>query len=143
MKADEARELLQELAKSLRTNPNQFTFAVNLTVENITGLHSVASAPGAIGTSVVMGAGASGTGMHITAGITDADISIAQGIADEASKAQMLSAAAEIERIAEEVAKEPPNHNRIAEVVAALSKLAVPGIVLAVVQAILRLALPG
>lgn len=131
------------MARSLRNDPNQFSYQVNLTVENITGLHSVASAPGAIGTSVVMGPGASGTGIKVTAGITDADISFANGLADAAAKAHILSAAATIEAIADELTKGGRDSKNIGALLANLSKLAVPAVVAGVVQAIIQLTVPG
>ena len=135
----EAAQVLLELAASLRANPDQFNYAVNINVGSITGLHASASAPGSTGMSVVLGPGASGTGVHIQAGIHQADIEFAEAAATEAERALIREAANVIEAIAHDMADgEPSSVKAKAE---SLAKLAIPPCISAIVAALIGMVL--
>lgn len=140
MKREEAIQLLSVLAQSLRSNPDQFSYAVEVSA---TGAQAVASAPGATGMSVtaVGGHGGNVTGANIRAEIKDADIGIARRQASEAERTEILSAAETIEAIAEELERGADDAGKLEQLLSGLSKLSVPVVIAVVTKAITEAAI--
>ena len=135
MKAQDAAALLSELADSLRTDPDQFYYSVNV---NVTGLRVSASGAGSTGMSGVMGAGASGTGVHVQAGINQADIEFAQAAATQAHRAVLMEAADIIDAMADALADDgEPGQLKMR--LQQLAGLAIPVSISAMVNALIRL----
>ena len=106
MNKEEVTKIIEEVIKSLKEKPNQFTFDVKVNIDNITGMtvQGGAGGPGAIGTSI-----GGGTGIHAQASIGDTEIQIANKAADEDIKQEIQSAVNLLEKLKSEISQKQIN----------------------------------
>jgi hypothetical protein len=132
MDKESATGLINAVIQSIKQNPGQFQFNLN-----IIGTNVVNSAPG-IGLNVnATGGGAGSTTIGYQSKLNSPQIKISQKEADDKIKQQMSKLTANLEAILEEMNKTKPDKSKIRIIFSSLSEKWVPGLITSVVANIL------
>ena len=136
MKASEAAEVIDAISRSMRENPTQFHFTVNVAGPStpVYGGGIGASVPrvgGGIGTAV--------TGPNVL--LSSADITIAQGRGTRAFVQKLEELASALADLAQQLRSPQPDRPRIERLVASMTGTWVPGVVTSVVGKVVSMAM--
>ena len=131
MNKKEFVEIVEDIIKSLKENPNQFH--VNISISK-TGLKVESSGRSTGISSTVYG----GTGISARAEAGKVDIEIAQGIANQEFKKRLDKLIESLEKIKTEIKKDKPDKNRLRSLIDELKPYS-PAIVGAVLNKLLDL----
>ena len=130
-----AAQVLDSIVDSLKQNPSQFHFNVNVSA---TGM-SATSHGGGIGAIGIAQGG--GTGIHASASMNDAQIHIAQSKADGAINEECQLLLDTLSEIAKEFRAKSPNKSKLKRMYESIKGTWVPGIITSVVGNLITLAL--
>lgn len=128
-----------EAAESLRNNPDQFTFEINVTgLNSSANVHSPMYGGTVIGTSVRNSG--PGTGMHVSTNMSGSDVSIAVGNASESKRQMVESWADDMQSISREMESDAPDRGFLARSLEKLGASGLPAATLTLVTALVNAA---
>lgn len=132
MEVNEATQLIEAIAKSIKQNPGQFHFTVNVTGTRATSIG------GGTGLSVrVTGGGPGSQTTGFQSSISGANIEIAQRAADAAVSKQMSELVETLNNLASELRRPIPNKTSISSMLASLKQTWVPNVIASLVANII------
>ena len=137
MNTQEAANIIETIISSLRDNPNQFQFTVNVST---TGF-SATSHGGGIGAVGIAQGG--GTGIHASASMDDAKIQIAQNKADDEINQAVGTLLESLSAIAQELRSKSPNKSKITSIYESLKGKWIPGVIISVIGCLISQAFSG
>lgn len=135
MQNHEAAELIEAIAKSLRTDPAQFHISVRVVGQQVTSY-------GGTGMSISVTGGAAGSrtvGNQVS--MDGASVQIAHGQANVAVQEQIAALCAQLEQISAELRKPNPDRSALQAAYDALKGTWVPGVIIGVLGNLLSKAL--
>lgn len=136
MEQIEAASLILAIADSIKRDPTQFQFDVNLTGT------SVSATGGGTGLSVnVTGGGVGSNTIGYQSTVNGTRILISQKIADETIHREMDWLNHQLQLIVDELKSQSPDHNKLLSVYNALVNTWVPGVVVSVIGNVLTMVL--
>jgi len=127
MRPHHAAQVIESIVDSLKGNPEQFQFSVNVSV---TGMAASAHG-GDIGAIGIAQGG--GTGVRATASMNDAHIQIAQRKANAAISEECQSLLNALSEIAQELKTESPDQSKVQRIYESLKGGWIPGVITSVV----------
>jgi len=132
MEIHEAAEIIEAIARSVKENPNQFHFELNITGTRATAIG------GGTGLSVqAIGGGPGSKTIGFQSTISSPDIEIAQKTANTATQREMLALAEALNNLASELRLTTPNKKRITEILDSLKQSWVPNMITSIVANII------
>ena len=136
MKQAEAISLIQAIADSIKRNPGQFRFEINITGTSATSIG------GGTGISVNVTGGRAGSNtIGFQSKVNGTNIQIAQKTADEAIRREMTWLNNQLQTIIDELKSQSPSHGNLQKVYRSLVNTWVPGFIISVIGNILTMAL--
>lgn len=132
MEIHEAAEIIEAIARSVKENPSQFHFELNITGTRATAIG------GGTGLSVqAIGGGPGSKTIGFQSTISSPDIEIAQKTANTATQKEMLALAEALNNLASELRLTTPNKKRITEILDSLKQSWVPNTITSIVANII------
>ncbi len=133
MLANHAAKIIDAMVDSLKENPTQFQFNVNVSA---TGLRATAQGGGIGAMGIAQGGG---TGIHASVSMNDSQIQIAQKRGEASIQEEYQALLRTLAAIAEELRAESPDRSKLKQMYEALKGKWIPGVITSVVGNLITL----
>jgi len=127
MNTQEAAQIIEAIANSIRENPSQFQFAVHVSIIGASGT----AYGGGVGMMGVAQGG--GTGIHASASTGNMQIEIAQERGESAMNQQIEALVSHLSVMAQELKSGSPDKSKLKKMFESLKDTWVPGVISSVV----------